>query len=94
MRMLMMPAVGAALLSAFALYAVNQDTRQLAATNQATAAKIKAVKSDIAILRAERAFLMRPDRLEPYARKIGMRPIRGQQFVAKQELPRAKTERR
>jgi len=94
MRILMVPAVGAALLSAFGLYAVNQDTRQLAEANQDAAREIETLKRDIAILRAEKAYLMRPERLEPLARKLGMRPIEGRQFISVGDLPVSKVKGR
>ena len=94
MRILVVPAVGAALLAAFALYAVNQDTRQLAEANQEKTREIETLRRDIAILRAERAYLMRPERLEPLARKLGMRPIEGRQFISLGDLPTAKSKPR
>lgn len=86
MRMFMLPAIGAALLSAFTLYAINQETRGLIEKNQHLAQEVETLKRDNAILRAERAHLMRPERLEPYARTLGMRPIAGRQFISRGEL--------
>ena len=85
-RMFMFLAFGAALLSAFALYAVSYRTRQLADTNQATEKRIEELNRDIAVLRAERSFLMRPERIEPLARKLGMGPARGEQYLARGDL--------
>ncbi len=86
LRMFMFLAVGAALLSAFALYAISYQTRQLADTNQITEKRIKELDRNIAVLRAERSYLMRPDRIEPLAQKLGMRPVRGDQFMAQEDL--------
>ncbi|MFY0611053.1 MAG: cell division protein FtsL [Hyphomicrobiaceae bacterium] len=85
-RMFMFLAVGAALLSAFALYAISYQTRQISDANQMVDKRIKELNRDIAILRAERSFLTRPERLEPLARKLGLRPVRGDQFISHRSL--------
>lgn len=85
-RMFMFLAFGAALLSAFALYAVSYHTRQLSDANQSAEKRIEALNRDIAVLRAERSFLMRPERIEPLARKLGMGPARGEQYLARRDL--------
>lgn len=85
-RMFMFLAVGTALLSAFALYAISYQTRQISDSNQTAEKRIKELSRDIAILRAERSYLMRPERLEPLARKLGMRPVRGDQFISRSAL--------
>ena len=86
LRIFMILAAAAALLSAFALYAVSYQTRQIADGNQRMEGEIKQLGRDIAILRAERSYLMRPERIEPLARKLGMRPIHGRQFISRGEL--------
>ena len=86
LRIFMFLAVAAALLSAFALYAVNYQTRQIADANQQKVGQAKRLDRDIAILRAERTYLMRPARIESLARKLGMRPIRGDQFVTRDQV--------
>ena len=85
-RIIMFMAAGMALLSAFALYAISYQTRQLSETNQTAEKRIKDLGRDIAILRAERSYLTRPERLEPLARKLGMRPVRGDQFISRSAL--------
>jgi cell division protein FtsL len=85
-RMFTFLAVGLALLSAGVLYAVSHQTRQIAVNNVLKERQIQKLSRDIAILRAERAFLMRPERIEPLARKLGMRPVRGRQFMLRSEL--------
>lgn len=92
-RMLMFLAVGTTLLSAFALYAISYRTRQLETANQIKEKQIKQVDRDITVLRAERSFLMRPERLEPLARKLGMRPVRGDQFMTLGEVPAKQRQR-
>ena len=86
-RTFMFLAIGAALVSAFALYTVSYQTRGIADDNERMEGEIARLNRDIAILRAERAYLMRPERIEPLARNLGMRPIRGNQFMSASELP-------
>ena len=86
LRMFMFLSVGVALFSAFALYAISHQTKLLADANQSTEREIRKLGRDIAVLRAERSYLMRPDRIEPLARKLGMRPARGDQFITPKEL--------
>ncbi|MBU2533831.1 MAG: cell division protein FtsL [Alphaproteobacteria bacterium] len=78
--------ISAALFSAFALYAFSYRTRGLAENNQAIERQISDLRREIAILRAERAYLMRPDRIEPLARQLGMEPVRGGQFASQADL--------
>jgi cell division protein FtsL len=76
--MFRLAAVGTVLLavaSAFVLYAVTYDTRRL---EQHVASQVRVIDKahlDIAVLRAERAYLARPERIEQMARKVGLAPI-------------------
>ncbi len=79
MNMLTFVAVVVMLGSATTLYALSYDTRQIEARVRADERTADRLRSEIAILKAERAFLARPERIEPYARAMGLRPIdRGQ----------------
>lgn len=82
MRMLNLGAMVLALASAFLLYAINYDTRQLAERVKAQERAIDTAHSDIAVLKAERAHLGRPGRIEPIARSLGLRPATESQLVA------------
>jgi cell division protein FtsL len=78
-------AVGTVLLavaSAFVLYAVTYETRRLEQHVAAQARAIEKTRLDIAVLRAERAYLARPERVEELARKIGLAPIDPRQYEA------------
>lgn len=86
LRIFMFLGVAAAVVSAFALYTVSYQTRQLADGNQNMEQEIETVSRDISIMRAERAYQMRPERIEPLARKLGMKPITGRQFISDAEL--------
>ena len=78
-------AVGTVLLavaSAFVLYAVTYETRRLEHHVADQARIIEKTRLDIAVLRAERAYLARPERIEEMARKIGLAPIEPRQIEA------------
>ena len=76
MQMLTLIAAVLALASAFFLYGINYETRQLEARVNAQERVADEARSDIAILKAERAHLGRPDRIEPLARAQGLDPCR------------------
>ncbi len=82
MRILITIAVFATLASAFALYAVNYETRGLADDVRKREQKIEKTHRDIAILKAERAHLARPERIGEHARRLGLRPATRNQFSA------------
>jgi cell division protein FtsL len=69
------------LASAFALYALKYDTRRLEARVQAQERQLEKAQADVAVLKAERAHLARPERLEPLARELGLAPIAGRQYL-------------
>jgi len=73
-------AIAALLGSAFLLYGVKYETRRLEIEVQAKERAAERAQSDIAVLRAERAHLSRPDRIEPLARSMGLRPPVPAQF--------------
>jgi len=83
--MLILGALALTLASAFLLYGLNYDTRLLESRVQAQERAIEQARSDIAVLKAERAHLGRPDRIEPLARAQGLRPATEQQLVASPE---------
>ena len=64
-----------ALSSAFLLYGLSYDTRQLEARVAAEERQADKARSDIAVLKAERAHLARPGRIEPLARAQGLAPL-------------------
>ncbi len=74
-------AVGVALACAFLLYAVSYDTRRLELTVQTEERRLERLRSDIAVLKAELAYLSRPERIAPLARSLGLEPARGGQLV-------------
>ncbi len=61
------------LASAYFLYAESTATRRLEAKIQAAELRREKLETDISVLRAERAHLARPARIEPAAKAMGMR---------------------
>ena len=77
-------AVMLALACAFLLYKVSYDTRQIEVGVQAQERRLERLRSDIAVLRAELAYISRPERIEPFARALGLEPARGEQYLTSQ----------
>ena len=86
LRMFMFLVAGATIVSAFGLYVVSYKTREIVAANQRMEKDIDTITRDIAILRAERSYLMRPERIEPLALELGMGPVTGDQFMSVGEM--------
>jgi cell division protein FtsL len=82
MNVLTFAAAFLALSSAFLMYGLAYDTRRIEQRVQAAERAADRARSDIAILRAERAHLARPERIEPLARAQGLVPADARQFVA------------
>jgi cell division protein FtsL len=80
-RLLAIVATALTFASAFVLYRVKYDTRLLETQVQAKERAIEKMQGDIAVLKAEKAYLSRPERIEALARKQGLEPIREQQYV-------------
>lgn len=70
-----------AISSAFLLYGLSYDTRQLEARVAAQERQADRARSDISVLKAERAHLARPDRIEPLARVQGLVPLTDRQIA-------------
>jgi len=82
MRIVILAALMMTLASAVVLYSSNYDTRQLEARVAEQERVIEKARGDIAVLKAERAHLARPDRIEPLARKLGLGPASERQLAA------------
>lgn len=81
MRLLMLSSIFMALSGAFLLYALNSETHQREATVQAKERYVATLHTDVAVLKAERAHLARPDRIEAAASLLGLGPPRPSQFA-------------
>jgi len=79
-RIIVIASIALALSSAVGLYLIAQGTSTLEAKAAAHERAIETLKRDIAVLRAERAHLARPDRIEPLARRMGLAPPRPAQL--------------
>jgi cell division protein FtsL len=86
LRLLSVAAMALTIASAFGLYQIKYDTRQLEAKLQAGERSIEKMEGDIAVLKAEKAYLARPERIEALAKKQGLGPIAGTQYVLPAEL--------
>ena len=71
----------ALIIGTFALYAIKDGTRRIEARVQAQERALERLESDVSVLTAERAHLARPERLELLARKLGMAPVSGSQYL-------------
>jgi cell division protein FtsL len=81
MRILNVFAMLLALASAFLLYGLNYDTRMIEGRLQSREREAERARADIAVLRAERAHLARPERIEPLARGLGLEPLSARQML-------------
>ena len=82
MRIVILGALMLTLASAFVLYSSNYDTRQLETRVEQQERAIEKTRGDRAVLKAERAHLARPERIEPLARALGLGPASEQQLAA------------
>lgn len=80
MRLINAAAVFFAMASAFLLYALNYEARQLQALVQQKERASDKARADIAVLRAERSYLTRPERIDPIARGLGLVPAEAGNF--------------
>src|SRR5262249_21336289 len=78
--------VALTLASSFVLYVIKHDTRQLDARVEADERALDRLENDIAVLKAERAHLARPDRIDKLARALGLEPIGARQYVRADDL--------
>lgn len=86
MRLLNVAAFFFAVASALLLYALNYDTRRLEAELQAKERLADRARSDIAVLKAERGTLARPDRIDDLSRRLGLGPPKPEQFAHGREV--------
>jgi len=86
MRLLNITAFFFAVTSALLLYALNYDTRRLEAEVQEKERLADDARSDIAVLKAERGTLARPDRIDGLARQLGLEPPKPEQFSNGREM--------
>lgn len=66
---------------AVALYAIKYDTRRLELEVSRLERTLEKAENDVTVLKAERAHLSRPDRLEALAREQGLVPLGHRQYL-------------
>lgn len=81
MRIQIIAALFMTLASAFLLYGLNYDARLKEADIASREDLVEKLRNDIAVLKAERAHLARPERIEPLARAQGLKPADERQFA-------------
>jgi cell division protein FtsL len=86
MRLLNVAAFFFAIASALLLYGLNYETRRLESEVQSKERIADRARDDIAVLKAERGALARPDRIDALARQIGLAPPRVDQFASGREV--------
>ena len=82
MRLLNLTGLCFATASALLLYSLSYETRRIEALVQAQERAADNARSDIAVLKAERSHLSRPDRIDTLARQQGLMPPRPDQLAA------------
>jgi cell division protein FtsL len=86
MRLLNVTAFFFAVASALLLYALNYDTRRIEAEVHRKERLAERAREDIAVLKAERGTLARPDRIDGLARQLGLGPPKPEQFEQGREV--------
>ncbi len=86
MRLLNIAVFFFAVASALLLYSLNYETRRLEAEVQTKERLVEQARSDISVLKAERGALSRPDRIDGFARQLGLAPPKPEQFDPGREV--------
>lgn len=86
MRLLNIAALCFAIATAALLYGLNYETRRIEVEVQAQERAAQKARSDIAVLKAERSHLTRPERIDPLARRLGLASPRADQFTGTEAL--------
>jgi cell division protein FtsL len=80
---------------AVGVYRAKMGAQETETRITALQAEIRRTKEDISVLKAEEAYLSRPERIGPLARqKLGLEPSRPDQFTAAEMLSRRLGEER
>ena len=81
LRLVNMGLACVAAIGAVGLYWLKHDTRRLDRQVQADVQRFERLETDIRMLRAEWAYLSRPERIEGFARELGLKPIDPGQII-------------
>lgn len=82
----------AAIAAAVMLYDIKQGSRRLEADVQSLERAVEKAEGDITALKAERAWLARPDRIEPLARSQGLGSVKPEQYLRLEPDPQPQKE--
>ncbi|MEM6496807.1 MAG: cell division protein FtsL [Pseudomonadota bacterium] len=87
LRFLTLGAILTVMVSAVLLYVTATETRRLVQLEKTQKKKKAELIRDISVLKAERAYLSRPERIAKFAKQLGMQPVSGGQL----QVPRDAT---
>jgi cell division protein FtsL len=79
-RVLTFAAGALTIAAATGLYLLKHDTQRLESEVHRLERAVEKAESDIAVLKAEKAYLARPDRIDTLARRQGLGPARESQY--------------
>ncbi|MEM1372031.1 MAG: cell division protein FtsL [Pseudomonadota bacterium] len=68
-------------ITGFVHYGVNYATRDLERQVASQEKRLKELRRTMSVLKAERAYLARPERIAPLARALGLEPIKLRQIA-------------
>jgi cell division protein FtsL len=74
------------LAAAYQLYAENISTRRIEQQVHAVERQRDAIENDISVLRADRAYLARPARIEPAAKALGLKAPSRETYTSLEDL--------
>ncbi|MEM9359898.1 MAG: cell division protein FtsL [Pseudomonadota bacterium] len=81
LRFLTLGAILTVMVSAVLLYVTATETRRLVQLEKTQKKKKAELIRDISVLKAERAYLSRPERIAKFAKQLGMQPVSGEQLL-------------
>ena len=77
-----------AMVSAYGLYAISVSTRRIESQVHALERERDRLTSELQVLKGDRAFHARPERIEPLARLQGLQPLKPDQIITQSEFER------
>ena len=86
LRSLNLLAAALVAVAAASLYAIKYDARRIEARVQSDERRLERLEDDIAVLKAERAHLARPERIEALARNLGLATPSERQLIRLETL--------
>ena len=81
-------AMAVAMVCAYGLYAISVSTRRIENEVHALERERERLTSELQVLKGDRAFHARPERIEPLARLQGLQPLKPGQIITQTEFER------